>query len=62
LNKALLAPIVALFCLLLKQVFGISLDDSMLNTATDGLLAIITMAGIFMDPKHQEDNDDDLEP
>lgn len=58
-NKALIAPIMALFCLLIKQVFDVQIDNSMMDTMTDGLLAIITMAGLFMHPRAEVSDDDD---
>ncbi len=50
-NKALLAPIVALFLLILKQSLGIEFDDNTMNVITDGILALVTLIGIFMHPK-----------
>lgn len=50
-NKALLAPIVALFLLVFKQFFGIEFDDNALDVITDGILSLILLIGIFMEPK-----------
>lgn len=50
-NKALIAPIVALFCLTIKSTLGIQFDDQTLNIITDGILSIISLVGIFTHPK-----------
>ncbi len=49
-NKNLITPIVALIALLAKQVFGFELDNAGVDALTDGVLAIITLVGIFMHP------------
>ena len=49
-NKKLITPIVALIALLAKQVFGFELDNAGVDALTDGVLAIITLVGIFMHP------------
>lgn len=53
-NKALLLPIVALLALTLKQIFNIELSESDTDTIVDGVLALCTLAGIFMQPKGGE--------
>lgn len=60
-NRALIAPLVALFCLLIKQVFDVQIDNLMMDTLTDALLAIITMAGLFMNPKAEVSDDDEMD-
>lgn len=60
-NRALIAPLVALFCLLVKQVFNVQIDNLMMDTLTDSLLAIITMAGLFMNPKAEVSDDDEMD-
>lgn len=49
-NKNLITPIVALIALLAKQVFGFELSNAAADALTDGILAIITLVGIFMSP------------
>jgi uncharacterized membrane protein len=49
-NKNLITPIVALIALLAKQVFGFELDNAGVDALTEGVLAIITLVGIFMHP------------
>lgn len=50
-NKQLIIPIVALVVLVAKQGFGYEMPDETTNLITDAVLAIITLAGIFMHPK-----------
>lgn len=49
-NKNLITPIVALIALLAKQVFDFELSNDAADALTDGILAIITLVGIFMNP------------
>ena len=53
-NKALIAPIVALALLLAKQTFGVEFDSETQNAIVDGVLALITLAGIFMHPNKKD--------
>jgi uncharacterized membrane protein len=57
-NKALIAPIVALILTLVKQAFGLKFDDETTNIIIDGALALVTLAGIFMNPKKEIKKDE----
>jgi uncharacterized membrane protein len=50
-NKAIIAPIVAAVLMLIKQLFGIELPSEAVDTITNGVLAIVMLAGIFIDPR-----------
>lgn len=50
-NKNLIFPIVAAFALILKKATGTELNAVETDTLVDGILALVTGAGIFMKPK-----------
>ncbi len=50
-NKQLIAPIVALIVLFVKESFGVDVQSEVVDTVLNGILAVITLAGIFMNPK-----------
>lgn len=50
-NKKLLLPIVALIVLLSKELSGIEFNNQQIDILTEGILAITTAIGLFMNPK-----------
>lgn len=50
-NKALIAPIIALAVLVVKEVYGVELDNETVNQITEGVLALIILFGFFVNPK-----------
>lgn len=50
-NKKLLLPLVALAGLTIKQVYNIELSAQEIDLVVDGILALLTLFGIFMEPK-----------
>lgn len=53
-NKALIVPIVALIALSVKQIGGIEIGQEQLDIIVNGILAITTLAGIFMHPTNKK--------
>jgi uncharacterized membrane protein len=49
-NKQLLIPIVALTALVLKHTFNYEMPQAEMDTIADGILALVTLVGIFMKP------------
>lgn len=50
-NKALIIPVVALVALMVKQLSGVELQEEQIDIIVEGILAIATLSGIFMNPK-----------
>lgn len=50
-NKQIIVPIVALVALILKTNFDVVLSDGDTDTIVNGLLAIVGLFGVFMQPK-----------
>jgi uncharacterized membrane protein len=50
-NKQLIAPIVALFVLLAKESYGVDIQSESVDVIVNGVLAVVALAGIFMNPK-----------
>jgi hypothetical protein len=50
-NRKILLPVVALICLLTKELIGVEFDNAQIDILTEGVLAIATLTGIFMNPK-----------
>ena len=50
-NRKLILPIVALIALSVKQIGGIELEQEQIDVIVEGILAIATLSGIFMNPK-----------
>lgn len=50
-NRALLIPIVALLALTIKHLFNVELSQTDMDTIVEGLLAVLSLVGIFMHPK-----------
>lgn len=55
-NKALLIPIIALLALIAKQAFGYELSQVEIDIVIEGVLSIVTLVGLFMNPKKEGDN------
>lgn len=53
-NRKLLLPIVALICLLSKELGGVEFDNQQIDILIEGILAIATLIGIFMNPKKKK--------
>lgn len=49
-NKALLVPVIALIALLIKQVAHIEIGHEQMDVIIDGILAVITLVGMVMQP------------
>lgn len=58
-SKALLIPIIALVALVIKQFTQFELSQVEIDLIAEGLLAAITLVGIFMHPRKEETKDDD---
>lgn len=56
-NKSLVAPIIAVVVLCVKNITGFELPDDQLDVITDGALAILTLIGIFTNPIKDENGD-----
>ena len=50
-NRKLLLPIVALICLLAKELGGVELDNQQIDVLTEGILAVAILTGFWMNPK-----------
>ena len=50
-NKALIAPIIAMAVLVVKEVFAVDISDDLVNKITEGVLALIVLFGFFVNPK-----------
>lgn len=50
-NKALIAPIVALALLVVKEVYAVEISDEIANKITEGVLALVVLFGFFVNPK-----------
>jgi hypothetical protein len=53
-NRKLLLPIFALICLLGKELGGFELDNQQVDVLVEGILAIATATGLFMNPKKKK--------
>lgn len=57
-NKTIILPIVALVAGLIKSLFHIEVGDELQNQITDGIIAVITLYGIYVNhreaKKHEE--------
>lgn len=49
-NKAIIAPVIALIALFAKKAFGYDLTQPELDIIVDGVLAFTALIGIFMEP------------
>lgn len=49
-NRAIVAPIVAVIFMMLKQTSGFHFDNFNVDLITDAVLSIISLYGIFMHP------------
>jgi uncharacterized membrane protein len=56
-NKALIAPIIALVLIYCKSVAGIELPDDTADIVTDAVLSIIALVGIFTKPTKDDSGD-----
>lgn len=55
-NKAVIAPIVALFAMVAKQSYGIELAQVEIDIIVDSILSVVTLYGImFVNPKKEQD-------
>lgn len=50
-NRKLLLPIVAFSCLLIKQFSGVEFNQEQIDVLIEGILAIATLTGFWMNPK-----------
>jgi uncharacterized membrane protein len=53
-NKAILVPVLSATALLVKYVIGYEIPDAAVDLASDLIMGIIGLVGIFMNPKKQE--------
>jgi uncharacterized membrane protein len=53
-NRQLLIPIVALICLLAKEIGGFELDNEQIDVLTEGVLALWILVGFFLSPKKKK--------
>ncbi len=53
-NKALLVPLLSAIALFVKQAFGYEIPNDYVNIGADVILAIITVIGMFMNPKKKK--------
>jgi len=53
-NKAIIAPIIALVILFSQRFFHIQWSDQDLQTINDGVLSLAVLIGIFTNPKKSE--------
>jgi uncharacterized membrane protein len=50
-NRAIILPIIAGIALVIKLIFGLEIDQHAQDVLADAVLAIISVIGIFMQPK-----------
>lgn len=53
-NKALLVPLLSAISLFVKQAFGYEIPNEYVNIGADVILALITVIGLFMNPKKKK--------
>ena len=49
-NKQLLIPILTVIALIVKQIFKIDIPDAAIDIASELIMGIISLAGLFMHP------------
>lgn len=49
-NKALIIPVIALLALIVKHAFGFEIPQGEIDAIADGVLAVLTLVGIFLHP------------
>jgi uncharacterized membrane protein len=50
-NRAIILPIIAGIALIIKLIFGLEIDQHAQDVLADAVLAIVSVIGIFMQPK-----------
>jgi uncharacterized membrane protein len=50
-NKTIIAPIIALAALLIKQTFHLELSDQVQDDVANAVLTVVTLYGIFKNHK-----------
>lgn len=53
-NKTIIAPIIALVLLLVKQLTGFEFTQPEIDVLTDGVLAVTALVGIIINHKKEE--------
>ncbi|CAB4128025.1 hypothetical protein UFOVP103_14 [uncultured Caudovirales phage] len=54
-NKALIAPIVAVVFMMLKATSGFQIDDATLDVVVNAVLSIIAIIGVFANPTKNDE-------
>lgn len=55
LNRAIIAPIIAVILMMLKQTSGFTFDNINADLITDAVLSIVSLYGIFAHPVKPSD-------
>lgn len=56
-NKSILLPLLSAIALFVKQAFGYEISDENVDMAANGILLVVTIAGLFMHPKKEKKDD-----
>lgn len=50
-NKQVILPIIAVIALAIKNIAGVQMDDHAQNLIADLILSIVSLYGVFVEPK-----------
>jgi len=53
-NRTILIPVIALLALIIKEVSGVELDSLKIDIIIEGILGLVGIVGIFMNPKKEK--------